>query len=88
MSLGRPLLEFQVYPPAQVFYACNNTPISLRHDLYDITMNYNYHISTTPVNNEKAVDVQYKEQTNKESVENPIYEGRGNFNKNYVVNLK
>ena len=34
-----------------------------------------YYVDTTLVNNEKAVDVQYKEQSNKESVENIIYEG-------------
>lgn len=33
------------------------------------------YVDTTLVNNEKAVDVQYKKQSNKESVENSIYEG-------------
>ena len=42
------------------------------------------YLSSTLVNSEKTVDVQHKEQTHKESVENPIYAGRGNFNKNYV----
>ena len=46
-----------------------NTPI--RQDLYYIILNY------TLVKNESAVDVQHKEQSNNESVENPTYSGRG-----------
>ena len=30
------------------------------------------------------MDGQHKEQSNEESVENPIYAGRGNFNKTIV----
>ena len=51
------------------------TPI--RHDFYNI-----YHVELyiyTLVNNEMAVDVQYKKQSNKESVENPIYAGRATY---------
>ena len=55
------------------------TPI--RHDFYNIYhVEFYIHIYIyTLVNNEKAVDVQYKKQSNKESVENPIYAGRATY---------
>ena len=49
------------------------------HQLDMIFITYtmlNYIYIYTLVNNEMAVDVQYKKQSNKESVENPIYAGR------------
>ena len=61
--------RYSHYPYPSTF---NNLLLYMHYELYDI-----YHVITL-VENEKAVDMQHKEQSNKESVQNPIYAGRGN----------